>query len=161
MSESRRALQDRQAGNHCWGCGPENPRGFQLKSHRTSRGTVAHWTPHPEHCAGPPHVVNGGVLATLIDCHGVGCALDDAYRREGREPDDGGPPIWYVTGRLTVDYLAPTPLGPELTLAAEVTSREGRKTEVSVDLVANGVVTARGRILAVRVPIEWHAPPGA
>ena len=143
---------------HCFGCGRDNPFGLQIKSTWEGDTAVCHFTPQPYHTA-YPGVVNGGILATLIDCHGVGCAVDDAYRREGREPDDGGPPIWYVTGRLTVDYLAPTPLGPELVLDAEVTSREGRKTEVSVDLVANGVVTARGHILAVRVPTEWHAQP--
>jgi len=26
------AIQDQMTGNHCWGCGADNPEGLQLKS---------------------------------------------------------------------------------------------------------------------------------
>jgi hypothetical protein len=60
------------------------------------------WTPCPERAAGPRHLVNGGIIATLLDCHGVCTALADAYRREGREVGTD-PEIWYATTSITAD----------------------------------------------------------
>lgn len=46
--------------SHCYGCGKLNPHGHQLKSHWDGDGTVARYTPRPEHSGGVPGHVYGG-----------------------------------------------------------------------------------------------------
>ena len=71
--------------------------------------------PEPHHCAMPPDVMNGGILAALIDCHSVCTSIAEAYHREGREVGEG-PKIWYATGSLQVNYRLPTPIDGPLTV---------------------------------------------
>lgn len=146
------AFQHHMPDNHCFGCGQMNENGLKLES--TWRGDVAIATfyPRPEHAAGPSDILNGGIIATLIDCHSIGTAIADAYSREGREMGSE-PPIRYVTGRLAVEYHAPTPLGQPVDLEARVVAVDGRKTRVETRLFSGGKVRARGEVLAVRV--DW------
>ncbi len=102
----RTAIQDCMVDNFCWGCGADNPDGLHLKSYRDGDIVVAEWWPSPAHAAGPRHFVNGGIIATLLDCHGVSTAIADAYRREHRELGSD-PEIWCATAAMTVEYLRP------------------------------------------------------
>jgi acyl-CoA thioesterase FadM len=61
------------------------------------------------------------------------------------------PALRYVTAALKVDYLAPTPLGPELELRGTIKEVKGRKVIVAVSVRANGVETAKGEVVAVRL----------
>ena len=72
---SEKAFQDTYPDNlsHCYGCGRLNPEGLQLKSYWDGEETVAHFRPRPSHMAIPGYVY-GGLLASLIDCHGTGSA---------------------------------------------------------------------------------------
>ncbi|MFP4622654.1 MAG: PaaI family thioesterase, partial [Gemmatimonadota bacterium] len=63
----------------------------------------------------------------------------------------------YVTGSLRVDYLKPTPLGPELVLTARPEDVGERKVRVSVEVEAAGELVARGEVLAVRMPSSFVA----
>lgn len=135
---------------HCYGCGPKNPHGLQIRSFWEGEESVARFSPQEYHLAFPGYVY-GGLIASLIDCHCIGTAAAAAYREEGREP--GTPPAFrYVTGSLQVDYLAPTPLGGELLIRARVEEIKGRKTIISAKVIAGGQVTAKGRVVAVRMP---------
>ena len=58
---------------HCYGCGRLNPQGHQIKSYWDGDETVARFTPLPYHTAIPGYVY-GGLVASLIDCHGTGTA---------------------------------------------------------------------------------------
>lgn len=98
-----------------------------------------------------PGFVYGGLLASLIDCHAMGTAAAAAERAAGREIGDAPAPR-FVTGSLRVDYLKPTPLGPELELRARVTLAAERKSVVAVTLLAGGTITVRGEVVAVRIP---------
>lgn len=143
------------AGNHCYGCGTENPRGLQIKSHWQGEESVCVYTPRREQCAGPTHYLYGGTIASLIDCHCVGTAMSDHYRREGREVGEGEE-IWCVTGRLTVDYLAPTPIDRDVTLRATVADAGDRKTVVTCSVYSGDTRTAEGEVVAIRVPPSWR-----
>jgi acyl-coenzyme A thioesterase PaaI-like protein len=106
------AFQDLMPFNHCWGCGADNPAGLRLKSRWTDDDpalAIASFRPRPEHLAGPTHVLNGGIIATVLDCHGVCTAVADAYRRASRSIGTGDT-IWFATGTLTVTYLKPAPV---------------------------------------------------
>ncbi len=57
-----------------------------------------------------------------------------------------------MTGRLGVDFLKPTPLGPELVLRGRVREMGERKVVVEATVSADGEVCARGEVVAVRMP---------
>ena len=136
--------------SHCYGCGRSNPDGLHLKSYWNGEGTIARFAPAAKFSGGVPDHVYGGMIASLIDCHGTASAAAFAYRAEGREMGDGGAAIRYVTGSLKVDYLRPTPLGVELVIEGTCVAIDGRKTTVGLTLSAGGVLCARGEMLAVR-----------
>jgi len=148
------AIQDQLEGNLCFGCGAANPSGLQIKSYYQDSIGLCTFLPMPEHAAGPPHLLNGGILATVIDCHGVCTAMAAAYEAENR-PIGSPPPLWYVTGSLTVNYLLPTPIEEPLVLRARVRESEGRKTWVEVDARSADREVARATVLAVRVPLSF------
>jgi acyl-coenzyme A thioesterase PaaI-like protein len=57
-----------------------------------------------------------------------------------------------VTASLKVDFLKPTPAGAELEVHAHVRELGERKAIVEATLVAGGTVTAKGEVVAVRIP---------
>jgi acyl-coenzyme A thioesterase PaaI-like protein len=152
-----RSFQEQLPDNHCFGCGTENHLGLGLRSRWVGAASVATWSGRPEHAAGPRHILNGGIIATLLDCHGVCTAIADAYRDEDR-PIGSDPEIWYATSNLSIEYLRPTPLAEPLTLHGEIVERDGRLTIVACTLTADGKERARGRVMAVRVPTDWKRP---
>ena len=135
---------------HCYGCGRLNEHGHQIKSCWDGDETIAHFTPKDYHIAIPSYVY-GGLIASLIDCHGTGTASLASYRSEGREPDTQ-PPFRFVTASLQVDYLKPTPLGVKLELRGKVVELKGRKVISKINVSANGEVTAKGKVIAVQMP---------
>jgi len=135
---------------HCYGCGRLNPQGHHIQSRWEGDETVVRFTPEPYHIAVPGYVY-GGMLASLIDCHGTGTAAAAAYRAEGRSMDSL-PALRFLTASLHVDYLKPTPLGIELEVRGKVKEVKGRKVVVEEWIVANGVTTVRGEVVAVQVP---------
>lgn len=160
MSEPTAAVQDFYPDDtaHCYGCGRLNPAGHRLKSRWEGDETVARFTPELHHTAIPGYVY-GGLIASLIDCHGTGTAALARLRAQGRElppADDAGPEDVevprFVTGRLTVDFVKPTPLGPELEVRGRVTETGERKVVVEATVSAAGEVCARGEVVAVRMP---------
>lgn len=136
--------------SHCYGCGSLNEHGHQIKSFWDGDETVSNYNPKPYHIA-IPGFVYGGLIASLIDCHGTGTAALASYRSEGREPDSM-PPFRFVTASLHVDYLRPTPLGVQLELRGKVTEIKGRKVVSEITVFAEGKITARGEVIAVQMP---------
>ncbi len=135
---------------HCYGCGRLNERGLHIRSAWDGDETVATITPRPEHTAIPGYVY-GGLIASLVDCHGTGSAALAAYRAAGREPGTE-PPLRFVTASLHVEYLRPTPMGVPLIARGRIIEVKEKKVVVEVDVSANGEVCAKGRVVAVRMP---------
>ena len=133
----------------CFGCGTENDHGHHIESYWDGDTVVAHFTPKPFHTAFPG-VVYGGLLASLVDCHAIGSASAFAHRAEGREIGTE-PKLRYVTGRLEVNYRAPTPMGEVLELRATEVEMGERKVIVDVTVSAAGKVTVEGRVIAVKI----------
>ena len=147
-----RAIQDFYPDDfaHCYGCGRLHPAGLKLKTRWDGDETVARFLPRPEHVA-LPGFVYGGLIASLIDCHAMGTAAAAAERAAGRDIGDAPAPR-FVTAALHVDFVAPTPLGPELEVRARVKEMGERKTVVEATVSAAGRVTARGHVVAVPMP---------
>ena len=135
---------------HCYGCGSMNEMGHQIKSYWDGEESVCHFQPKPYHTAIPGYVY-GGLIASLIDCHGTGTAALAAYRAENRDPNSL-PPFRFVTASLQVDYLKPTPLGVELELRGKVLELKGKKVISEISVSANGEITARGKVVAIQMP---------
>lgn len=148
------AIQDQIPHNHCYGCGPKNPDGMRIKSYWDGDETVCTYTPRPEQSAGPLQYLYGGTIASIIDCHSVGTAIANYYRREGREIGTGES-IWCVTARLTVNYLAPTPIDTDVTLRATIEECREKKTIIRCRVYSGDMQTAEGEVIAVRVPPDW------
>jgi len=135
---------------HCYGCGRLNEYGHQIKSYWDGDESVCHFRPKPYHIAIPGYVY-GGLLASLIDCHGTGTAAAAAYRAEKRAMDTE-PAFRFLTASLHIDYLKPTPLGIELEIRAQVKEIKGRRVTIEEWINADGVTTVRGKIVTVQVP---------
>ena len=136
--------------SYCYGCGRLNQDGLQIKSYWDGDESVCEYTPRPYHIAVPGYVY-GGLIASLIDCHGTGTAAAATYRAEGRA-FDSQPPYRFLTASLHVDYLRPTPLGVPLEVRGVVKEIKGRKVVVDATLSADGEICARGEVVAVQVP---------
>jgi acyl-coenzyme A thioesterase PaaI-like protein len=146
-----KAIQDYYPDDlsHCYGCGRLNERGLQIKSYWEGDETIATYLPRQYHIAIPGYVY-GGLISSLIDCHGTGTAAAAAYRAADREMDTE-PAFRFVTASLQVDYLKPTPLGVPLELRGIVKEIKGRKVVVEITVSANGEVCARGQVVAVQM----------
>jgi acyl-coenzyme A thioesterase PaaI-like protein len=136
--------------SHCYGCGTKNDHGLHIASFWDGDESIATFHPKEYHLAFPGYVY-GGLIASLIDCHCVGTAAAGAYREAGREPGSL-PAFRYVTGSLQVDYLKPTPLGPPIEIRATIEEIKERKTIVLATVSVQDIVTAKGRVVAVRMP---------
>jgi acyl-coenzyme A thioesterase PaaI-like protein len=149
---SEKAFQDYYPENvsHCYGCGRLNEHGLQIKSFWEGDEAVCHFQPKSYHTAIPGYVY-GGLIASLIDCHGTGTAAAAMYRAENRAMNTE-PAYRFVTGSLHVDYLRPTPIDAILEIRAKVKEIKGRKVVMTLTLSAKGNVCARGEVVAVQMP---------
>ncbi|MFB3819273.1 MAG: PaaI family thioesterase [Candidatus Methylomirabilales bacterium] len=152
MADLANAIQDHYPEDcaHCFGCGRLNEHGYRLKTYLEGEETITRFTPAPEHTA-LPGFVYGGLVASLLDCHATATGAAAAERAAGREIG-AGPAPRFVTASLKVDYLKPTPLGPELVIRGRASRLEGRKVFVQATLSAGGIITARAEVLVVQVP---------
>jgi acyl-coenzyme A thioesterase PaaI-like protein len=116
---------------------------------------VARFTPAPHHIA-LPGFVYGGLIASLADCHAIGTAAGASMAAAGLTPGRDTTPR-FVTAALQVDFLRPTPLGPELLLRARAVEVGQRKVIVELTVEADGLERARGRVVAVRAPEAMRA----
>jgi acyl-coenzyme A thioesterase PaaI-like protein len=102
-------------------------------------GRVVVGKPHE----GPPGLVHGGVVATL---------LDHVLARSARAAGHGG-----LTATLTVRYRRPVGLGVPLIVSGELTSVDGRRSTATARMVAEDdpdTVLAEGEALLVALRPE-------
>ena len=141
------------AWSHCYGCGRLNEKGLHVRSFWDGEETVATVAPRPEHTA-LPGMVYGGLIASAIDCHSTGSAAAAAHRAAGGKLGDGFLPR-FVTGTLTVEYLAPTPIDRPMELRSTIVEVKSRKVRVATELSSGGKLCARGQAVLLRVPDDW------
>lgn len=134
---------------HCYGCGRLNEVGHQIKTRPVDDGTVTEFTPEIFHTAIPGYTY-GGLVASIIDCHSTGSAAIFAMQRDGKAVGSQPSPR-FVTARLEVDYVLPTPLSL-MVLHGRLVEMKGRKVVVETDLSVGGTVTAKGSAVLVEIP---------
>jgi acyl-coenzyme A thioesterase PaaI-like protein len=142
------AIQDQYQDEfaHCYGCGRLNHGGLHIKSYWDGDGTVCRFTPDSRYSGGFPDFLYGGMIASLLDCHGAATAAAGKARAEGT------PLQRFVTASLQVDYRAPTPIGTELEIRGKVVEIHSRKVIVRMTLSAGGVLCAEGSAVMVQMP---------
>lgn len=142
------AIQDLIADNHCVGCGPDNPHGLRIKSYWVGDlETACSFQPRPYMAAGPESILNGGIIATLLDCHAVCTAISYAARLAGAPTADG---IMFVTASLNVRYRRPAPIDRPVELRARIAGVAARRTVLECTLTSDGTVCAEATVVAVR-----------
>ncbi len=141
------AFQDLYAEDYanCYGCGRNNVDGLHLKSYWDGEESVCRFTPEAKYSGGFPGFVYGGMIASLMDCHGAGTAAAAKARQSGE------PMSRFVTASLKVDYLKPTPIGVELSVRGKVVEIKGRKVIVDLRLLAEQTVCATGTVIMVQI----------
>ena len=143
------SLQDAYApNNRCFGCGPANPQGLQIKSFPEGDGLalVAEWRPKPWHVAFDG-ILNGGICGALLDCHSNWAATMHLMQKHGETT-----PPCTVTADFHVHLKRPTPMDVPVHLKARVVESTADRAVVEATLEANGKVTAtcRGTFVAVK-----------
>ena len=133
----------------CYGCGPLNKNGLQIKWYRSDKGLDLWFKPKAEHQAFPG-VVNGGIIGTIFDCHGNWTAAISIFDNQNlsRFPST-------VTANFSVNLLRPTPFGKTLYFTGETQTLSKNKAEVEMHLYAGKLHCAWGKGLFVGVK-EGH-----
>jgi acyl-coenzyme A thioesterase PaaI-like protein len=136
----RRPISFRNDGEgRCFGCGPANPAGLRLDFFETDDGVEVEYAV-PSSMEGAPHVVHGGIQATLLD----EAMCMTAYAKGG---------TGVVTGELTVRYLKTVPTETPLLISGRITERRGNSFFIAGSIrLADGdeeLTRAQGRFFAM------------
>jgi acyl-coenzyme A thioesterase PaaI-like protein len=130
------SIQDRLYPDaSCFGCGPGNAKGLQLKSFVQGEAVVSTFHAWPEHDNGLGFL-NGGIICTLLDCHSAAAALNEANER-GWGPLPGAA-LAYVTAGIDVRFLRPSPLREPVHLRANVLEADESRITCNVELLFDG-----------------------
>jgi len=133
----------------CFGCGPANEKGLQIDSHRIENGLELFFETRAEHQAFPG-MINGGIIGSLLDCHGNWTAAIAIMESRG----DDEPPCT-VTANYSVKLLRPTPYDARIHVTSQVVELDGDRAKIEMELSAEGKVCAVGSGLFVAVK-EGH-----
>ena len=137
--------------SHCYGCGTRNPQGHRLRSCLNGNQTIARFTPDTKYSGGVPDHVYGGLIASLLDCHGTASAAAFSARLDAPAAGNATPLPRFVTASLKVDFKRPTPMGVELILRGVLRSLAGRKAWIDMTLSAGEDTCAVAEMLAIRL----------
>lgn len=119
--------------DYCFGCGPANPCGLQLKF-IISPGGDSYLCEFElgAQFGGPPGHAHGGIIASI---------LDEAMSKANKLRNTVA-----LTRRIEVDYLRPVPLGQPLVAEGRISRVRGRALYNHGELrSAHGIVLARSR----------------
>lgn len=146
VDQRRAGGEDRPSIQHllypklpCFGCGPANDKGLQLRSYPVGNTVRATFLPWPEHDNGLGSL-NGGIICTVLDCHSAAAVMWEADQNGWAA--QGGAALPYVTAGLQVRFLRPSPLAQEVELTAIVVEATESEISCEVELVWEGKTRA-------------------
>ena len=144
------SVQEEYAPNSiCFGCGPANKKGLRIKSFRNNEGLEMEFETSEEHQAFPG-IINGGIIGTLLDCHGNWVAAIALMDKSG-----GKFPPCTVTASYSIKLKRPTPLNSKLLIQGRVVEIDTKSVKVELILKADEKVCATGEGLFVAID-EGH-----
>lgn len=135
----------------CYGCGRLNKDGHHLRTGWQGDKTVTIFTPESKYM-GIPGFIYGGLIASLMDCHGSGSAALALHRKNGHEIGDGTVPPRFVTASLNMEFLKPTPQEVPLKAIGTVEEIHPKRWKVHTEIFADDVLCARGEVELVVMP---------
>ncbi|MFY9227070.1 MAG: PaaI family thioesterase [Blastocatellia bacterium] len=147
MENQEKSLQEQYAPTSaCFGCGPANDKGLQIRSFVEGDEVVAEWTAAQYHEAFPG-MLNGGIIGSLLDCHANWAAAWHLMKQANAEK-----PPCTVTADYAVKLLRPTPTDAIIKLTAKVVESTEDRAVVEATLIAKEKVcaTCRGTFVAVK-----------
>lgn len=161
MGKEKVAIQDEYADDYAWcyGCGRLNESGHHFRTVWNGEKTVTEYTPKPEHTA-IPGFVYGGLLASLVDCHGTGSASLALHRKNGYEPGDGVEPPRFVTASLEINFMKPTPQNVPLKAVGTIEEVHPKKWKIHTEVFANENCVVSGTVVAAVMPKSFITPNG-
>ncbi|MEO0601094.1 MAG: PaaI family thioesterase [Myxococcota bacterium] len=140
----------------CFGCGPRNDVGMQLRFFREGDAVTTTFTPR-EGWDGPPGIVHGGLQATLADEVGAWTVV-------------GVRGFFGFTASLQLRYLRPARSDQPIVARGRVIDADGARTTVRIDLtqddkkLLSGTATYMSpsaevaeRMLGQALSPEWRA----
>lgn len=142
-----RALQDQFSPKGiCFGCGPANDKGLQIKSIVHGDEVIATWEAQEHHQAFPG-MLNGGIVGALLDCH---CNWTAAWHLMNRNHLETPPCT--VTAEYKIILKRPTPVDSAIHLRAKVIDSKDDRATIYGELIANEKVcaTCEGTFVAVK-----------
>ena len=116
----------------CFGCGPRNDVGMQLRFFREGDTVTTTFTPR-EGWEGPPGIVHGGLQATLADEVGAWTVV-------------GIRGFFGFTSSMQLRYLRPARFDLPIEARGRITGADGARTTVRVDLLQGGKKLLSGTI---------------
>ena len=156
MLETRMiAIQDRygERFQYCWGCGPKNDLGLHLKTYPSLDGEccISRIKLENAYTGGVPSNVFGGMIATIFDCHGTASAAWFAHHKKGLELTETTLIGRFITARLEIDYLSPSPIDDEIVVISTLEELGERKAIISMEMTVTTKVRAKAKMVAVAV----------
>ncbi|EMG34228.1 acyl-CoA thioesterase [Streptococcus oralis] len=156
MLETRTiAIQDRyeERFQHCWGCGPKNDLGLHLKTYPSVDGSscISRIKLENAYTGGVPSNVFGGMIATIFDCHGTASAAWFAHHQKGLELTESTVIGRFITARLEIDYLSPSPIEDEIVVTSTLEELGERKAIIAMEMTVATKVRAKAKMVAVAV----------
>lgn len=153
MEKIKHAIQDDYEDSYswCYGCGRLNEDGLHLRTGWDGDKTITIYHPREEHKAIPGYIY-GGLIASVVDCHGTGSAALAVHRKNGHEPGDGEETPRFVTASLHVDYLKPTPSGVPLRAIGTIEEIHPKKFRIITEVYAGDNLVVTGEVIAVNMP---------
>ncbi len=135
-----KSLQETYAPNNaCFGCGPANERGLQIRSFPQGDEVIAEFQPE-KYQEAFYWMLNGGIIGTLLDCHLNWTASYHLMKRDGADH-----PPCTVTADYSIKLMRPTPTDGPLKLIGRIVEMKDNRAIVEGELLAHGQITATGR----------------
>ena len=144
---NEKSIQETFAPNSiCFGCGPANEKGLQIRSFEEDGEYVMEWRAEKYHEAFPG-MLNGGIIGSLLDCHSNWAAAHFLMKKNGKDKTD-----CTVTANYSVKLLRPTPSDALIKVRARVVESSEDRATVEAELIANDKVcaTCKGLFVAVK-----------
>ncbi|MBU03955.1 MAG: thioesterase [Euryarchaeota archaeon] len=140
------SMQEKYAANSiCFGCGPANKKGLKIKSYRIDEGLEMEFETSEEHQAFPG-IINGGIIGTLLDCHGNWVAAIALMDEWGEEV-----PPCTVTASYSIKLRRPTPSNSKLNIRGKVIEIKDKIVKVELVMKVGEKVCATGEGLFVAI----------
>jgi acyl-coenzyme A thioesterase PaaI-like protein len=151
-----KAIQDYYPDDsaQCYGCGRLNKDGHYFRTGWREDKTLTVYTPREEHTA-VPGFVYGGVIASLLDCHGSGSCALALFRKNGHELGDDVKPTQFVAASLQVNFLKPTPHGKPLKVIGTVTEIHPKRFKVNSELFVDEHLCVTSEFEGVVMPKDF------